>query len=465
MESPAALGLTALRTRLAQKTPWIAGPGAANFSGALADARQCMQSAKAAGALTAGPVVVAETTPSAFLAATLAAVERGEPVALASPRWGEREGAQAAAQLRPGLWFGTKMTAWPEAKLETVFDAARWRGAILIPTGGTGGRVRWAIHSWSTLASAARALDVFLGGGPFTHVSTLPVWHVSGLMPAVRALETGGTLWLDEWKTLETGTPPATPPARAIISLVPTQLQRLLSQSAVMAWLRECRAILLGGAAAPAALLDAARSARLPVALAYGMTETAAVVAAQTPADFLAGEPPSVSTLPHARVWIADDTGEPSLPEKPGRVMLEADSLFHGYFPESRTTDSFAAEDDGVLDRQGRLQLLGRRDRVIITGGEKVNPQEVEAALRASGLVEEVLIVGEKHPAWGQQVVALFTGAPRTDQELHAALATQLAPPARPKRWLHVSHLPLDERGKIDAAALAAILQSPNRAV
>jgi len=455
MEPPSDSGLTALRVRLAQPSSWLNGPGAAGFAAHLEMAQRRLRESHA----ETGPMVVAEETPAAFLAATLAAIEGGQPVALARPHWGAAERAQAAGQLRPGLWFGPDTAAWPHVYPTFNYEAAAWRGTILIPTGGTGGRVRWAIHEWSTLAAAARALDAFFGGGPFTHVSTLPPWHVSGLMPAVRAIETGGRLWLEAWKSLEAGTPPATEPERAIISLVPMQLLRLLERPALVEWLRATRAILLGGAAPTPALLTRARDLRLPVALAYGLTETAAVVAAQSPADFLAGEPVCVTPLAHARGWVADEAGEPGLPGTTGRVWLECDSLFHGYFPTRRAPGPFATDDEGELDRQGRLRLLGRRDRLINTGGEKVDPRLVEEAIRATGLVEDVMVTGVPDAEWGERVTALYTGATQTTAVLRAVLTGRLLSSAIPKTWIHAARLPLDERGKTDRAALETLLR------
>jgi O-succinylbenzoic acid--CoA ligase len=460
MEPTSPFGLAALQTHLAQPDSWLGGPNATGFATHLAAARAHLREAESTDALAAGPVVVAEEQPAPFLAAAFAALARGLPVALARPHWGAAERAQAAAQLRPGLWFGPASAAWPAVYPQINYNPAAWPGAILVPTGGTGGRVRWALHDWTTLAAAARALDAFLGDGPFTHVSTLPPWHVSGLLPAVRALETSGRLWLDAWKSLEAGAPPATAPERAIISLVPTQLLRLLDQPTVVEWLRASRAILLGGAAPSSTLLKQARDLRLPVALAYGLTETAAVVAAQLPADFLAGQPPCVTPLPHAHLWIADDSREPQLPDTPGRICIEADSLFLGYYPNRREPDPFATDDEGQLDRQGRLSVLGRRDRLIITGGEKVDPRLVEDAVRAAGLVDNVFVAGAPDPDWGERVVAIYTGIPRAATDLRAALEGRLAPSALPKSWIHAEHLPLDERGKPDHAALAALLHA-----
>jgi o-succinylbenzoate---CoA ligase len=414
-----------LRKALVNPASWLAGPGAKGFATELK--RTSSQLQKFATSNGRGPVVIAQTEPAVYLASTLLTIEKQRPVVLANPRWGEVERAQAALQIKPGLWLGKKEGRWPNRKPAVDFDAASWPGAIFIPTGGTGGRVRWAVHDWATLASAARALADFLDAVACTHVSTLPPWHVSGLMPAVRAIETGGRLWLENWKTLEAGAPPLVAPERAIISLVPTQLQRLLKHRAVMDWLRHTRALLLGGAAASAALLAQARRQRLPIALAYGLTETAAVVAAQTPDDFLAGRAPRFTPLPHAKIKTGAE----------GRVLIQAQSLFAGYYPVHRRLGFFATEDLGTLDGQGRLTLGGRVDRIIVTGGEKVDPAAVEKQIRTLGLVKEVRVIGLPDAEWGERVTAIYSGRVHSARALNASLQGKLAPWAMPKAWIH----------------------------
>ncbi len=385
--------------------------------------------------------MVAETNPAVYLATVLAAVELDLPVVLANPEWGMAERWQAAAQLTPGLWLGSKAVRWPAIKASCRFEAKRWRGAILIPTGGTGGRVRWAVHSWATLQYAARAWDEFMETEKSVHVSTLPPWHVSGLMPMVRAIETGGTLWLERWKALEAGQPPKVTPQRAVISLVPTQLQRLLRHRQVVRWLAQCHAVMLGGAAPSAALLERARKLRLPIALAYGMTETAAMVAGQRPRDFLAGLPACVTPLPHAKIWVGGEAGQPLRAGKQGRVWIQAQSLFHGYYPARQPQDSWATEDWGVMSRDG-LCLRGRSDGVIITGGEKVHPREVEQQILATGLVADVRVIGLPDAVWGERVVALYTGKRQQYKKLRTALAGRLARHALPKTWQWTEKLP-----------------------
>jgi len=427
MEPARLSDLTAVHRALAAPAEWLGGPGARGFSVASEDFLKKIQKEK-----PILPIVVAQKEPAAYLAGVLSAVEQMLPVVLANPYWGEVERAQAATQIEPGLWFGKNTNPWPRVKPEEAFNPKKWSGTILIPTGGSGGRVRWAVQQWSALAAAAHALADFLEAEGCIHVSSLPPWHVSGLMPAVRAIETGGKLWLIKWKSLENGVTPKVEPERAIVSFVPTQLQRLLPQKKLVGWLKNTRAILLGGAAPPAGLLDEARRLRLPITLAYGMTETAAVVALQHPKDFLAGKPVYATPLPHAKISLG----------KNGRIFIRAKSLFAGYYPVARKPGIFATEDFGKMDGRGSIAPLGRLDRVINTGGEKVNPANVENQIRATGLVKNVRVVGLPDAEWGEKVVAIYTGGKIPEAKLRKALKRRVARHAIPKMWLQVKVLP-----------------------
>src|SRR5690606_29790730 len=136
-----------------------------------------------------------------------------------------------------------------------------------------------------------------------------------------------------------------------------------------------------------------------------------------------------------------------------GEIRIGGASLFRGYFPERREAEEdFATEDLGEFDARGHLHVLGRRDATIITGGEKVNPREVEEALRATGEFEDVAVIGVPDAEWGAVVVACYpAGGGRTPnvQAVERALGAKLAGFKRPKRYVAIAEWPRDERGKL----------------
>src|ERR1051326_5185908 len=125
-------------------------------------------------------------------------------------------------------------------------------------------------------------------------------------MSRVRCVATAGSHVAWSWKQLEAGERPALDRAQDgwVISLVPTQLQRLLANPDTVRWLKNFRMIFIGGGPLWPELADAAAAAELPLSLTYGMTETAAMVTALLPKEFLAGVRSSGPALPHARVGL-----------------------------------------------------------------------------------------------------------------------------------------------------------------
>jgi O-succinylbenzoic acid--CoA ligase len=371
----------------------------------------------------------------AVLRATQCTEERGEFVFLRDPK-------QAAAH-RAVVDVGVSVGGNPQSEV-----AGGWLG---IATGGTSGGVKYARHDEATLGAAVQGLQAHFGLGRVNAIDVLPPYHVSGFMARVRAAATGGEHVAWTWKRLEAGERPRLPKREDgwVVSLVPTQLQRLIALPAAVEWLRELRIIFLGGGPIWPELADRAADAGLPLALTYGMTETAAMVAALRPEEFLAGARTCGAALPHARL-----TTDPE-----GVVCVTGASVFRGYWPEWRETREFATEDLGSLDAQGHLRVDGRRDAVIITGGKKVHPEEVEAALRTNGDFSDVAVVGVPDAEWGEIVVACFPAGAGAGAD-HGCAAAGLAPFQRPKRYLAVEEWPRNAQGKINRAGLRALAKA-----
>lgn len=138
-------------------------------------------------------VAIFHSDAQAYLQEVLQAHDAGLPVFLGNPRWAEAERAEAARQLPRGTIV--KGIDLEPRGLGTCDWPLNWRGRLMIPTGGSGGKVKFVIHSRETLQAAAFGLrDALVARGlsPKLHgVTCTPPWHVSGLMPAIRARATG----------------------------------------------------------------------------------------------------------------------------------------------------------------------------------------------------------------------------------------------------------------------------------
>ncbi len=318
--------------------------------------------------------------------------------------------------------------------------------AVVLPTSGSTGIPKGAELPASALLASARASLARLGAGPRSRwLCCLPTHHISGLGVLVRSLVSGTTprvsTRLDPGEVAR-----ATAGGCGYVSLVPTQLVRLLEAGAPV---ERFQAILLGGAAAPPALLDQARAAGARVVTTYGMSETCGGCV--------------YDGVPLDGVVVASGTD--------GRVRISGPVLFSGYRLAPELTNAvladgwFTTSDLGGLGADGRLAVRGRADDVINSGGEKVVAGEVEAALRRCPGVRDVVVLGVADPDWGERVTALIVPAdpanPPGLELLREQLRDRLPRYAAPRAVVHLAEIPLLASGKPDRQLLRVVAADP----
>ncbi|AFY29936.1 acyl-CoA synthetase (AMP-forming)/AMP-acid ligase II [Cyanobium gracile PCC 6307] len=334
---------------------------------------------------------------------------------------------------------------------EELADLARFGAAVVVGSGGSSGGRHWCLQPLAHLQASADATAAWLEGlglepASCLHLDPLPLHHVSGLLPLVRARRWGG-----EWRWLAPTLlrrpeflPEACPLPRGrpvLLSLVPTQLARLMASPAATAWLAGCALIWVGGAGLPAPLAAAARRAGLPLAPCYGATETAAMVCALPPQRFLAGVPGCGAPLPDVVLRLDGASG--AVEVRCGR--LSPGRLVAGRLqPLPLQPDGWWRSGDGGRIGPEGLELLGRLDGALHSGGETVFPERLEERLQAEAAERgagpaAVLLLARSDAEWGERLVALVR--PRLKEE-GAELLGQLQaitaawPPAeRPRSW------------------------------
>jgi O-succinylbenzoic acid--CoA ligase len=313
-------------------------------------------------------------------------------------------------------------------------EATAIEGKILIASGGTSGNPKYAIHTWETLSSAVISLVGEIGSG-IQSCGVLPMHHVSGFMPIVRAVLSRGKFIQSDPKSL------VQDPTNLCLSLVPTQLKRFLNDPKMVSKLRDFRMIFVGGAKVEESLLEESARLELPLAPCYGMTETAAMVTMLPPEEFLNGKRGCGPPLPGVEIL----SGEKD------QILISTKSLAEGYAGMNRRiSDPFETQDSGFFDENGSLQITGRLDRIIITGGENVDPVEIEDLIKELAQVEDAMVVGISDEEWGQKVIAFVQAKARGVEPIQSKLKKCLPGYKIPKEILFVQELPLDERGKVD---------------
>ena len=342
----------------------------------------------------------------------------------------------------------------------------------IVFTSGTTGRPKGAMitytnHFWSAVGSAFK-----LGVQPDDRwLVCLPLYHVGGQAILFRSCLYGTTAVVHDGFDVDAVMNSLATKRITLVSLVPTMLERLLRGGLSRAMAPALRLILLGGAAAPPALLAAAHAADLPVAVTYGLTEAASQVATAQP-DEARRKPGSAGrSLLFSSIQIEDPHGR--LPAgEPGEIVVTGPTVMAGYYNDPADTDVTLRDgrlhtgDVGYLDEDGDLWILDRRDDLIVSGGENVYPAEVEQVLREYPGVAAACVVGLPHPEWGQQVAAVVVpvhGNVVTESELRAFTRARLAGYKQPRALVFADELPLTASGKVRrrnvAEQLAAMLE------
>jgi fatty-acyl-CoA synthase len=188
----------------------------------------------------------------------------------------------------------------------------------------------------------------------------------------------------------------------------------------------------------------------------YGSTEVA-YAAIATP-DELAEDPHTAGKPPHGvRLRLVDEHGTEVPAGTPGRIFAGSGLAFHGYTDGSdkaRLDGLVATGDLGVIDRHGRLRVLGRDDDMVVIGGENVYPNQVEDCLARHPRVQEVAVTSVEDPVFGARLVAHVVGQ-ATAEELQELVRTQLARFAVPREFRFLDQLPRNATGKVLKRELA----------
>lgn len=305
------------------------------------------------------------------------------------------------------------------------------RGVLCLATAGSTGPPKLVELGESALQTSARLTAERLDAGGARWLCCLPLDHVAGVMTVVRS-----RLFGVEPVVLPSFDPAEVAAADAdAVSLVPTMLERLLAHGADLGrW----RWILLGGAAVLPSLLERARAAGGRVVRTYGMTETCGGVVYD-------GEP-----LPGVEVRV----------EAGGTVALRTPTIMEGYRGGRTPLEDgwFPTGDLGEWDGT-QLRVLGRADETIVTGGENVSPDEVEALLASHPAVAEVAVAGRPDPEWGERVVAFVVPAPGSApdlEDLRAHVKAQAGAYKAPRELVLVERLPRLPSGKVARASLSS---------
>lgn len=293
------------------------------------------------------------------------------------------------------------------------------RPASIIHTSASSGKPKAAMHSLSNHWHSAMGSAENLPFGPGDcWLLSLPLYHTGGYAMLFKCLLGGGALATAGASTPLEAVLPSFPVTH--LSLVPTQLYRLLRSANGEELLKRLKVILLGGSAASQALLQEAIDAGLSICLTYGSTEMGSQVSTSC-GPIASPTRDSGNVLPFREVSISPE----------GEILVKGPCLFMGYLQGSRLNTArdakgwFHTGDVGTMSENGTLTVLGRRDNMFISGGENIHPEEIEDALTAIEGIEEALVVPVADKEYGMRPMAWIrvSGRCTTDDDALTSMA------------------------------------------
>ena len=401
-------------------------------------------------------VLIIEENNFNFIAAFLASIEAKCNIFLANNQWEEEEWKQVFNLVTPDIIVGNiknyeylinKENKNKKQNRNIEID----QSLIMIATGGTSGKIKFAIHTWETLNHSVKGFSRYFDVKSINSCCLLPLYHVSGLIQLMRSFITGGKLNFIAYSKLKKNDFPFFNQDNYFISLVPTQLQYLLLKNPQ--WLSGFKTILIGGAKPWTSLLNLARSYQLNLAIVYGMTETASNVVALKTEDFLQGHKSNGQVLNHSKIIIQNEDKKSLDINQTGIISIKSKSLCLGYYPNLFENNKYFVTDDiGYLDDNNYLYIVGRNSHKIITGGENVNPHEIENIILSTNLVKDICIIGIVDKKWGEAVTAIYVPINNHISEsiIKDVLKSKLASFKHPKYWFPVEDIPRNLQGKIN---------------
>lgn len=346
----------------------------------------------------------------------------------------------------------------------TITDAANIEGsvpgadetALILYTSGTTGRAKGVMLSYSNLLHSAYSADEMIKHIPADRwLASLPFYHIGGISIPVRAFLFGASIVLpDSLKAedIEVSLEKFNPTLASFVSTTLKQL--LLSNVAPNPGLR---LVLLGGGPIEDELAIKATEKGWIIAKVYGATETSSLVTSVNINQNPEKSPSAGKPLASNRIYIVDENNNRLAANKSGEVVVSGNSVMKGYWKETALSElklksnMYYSGDLGFLDQDGYLYIESRRTDLIVTGGENVNPLEVETALLKFTDIKEVCVFPLSDKKWGQTVAALIVQGSRllNVKSLKECLKDNLSPFKIPKKIFYTDKLPRTSLGKI----------------
>lgn len=326
--------------------------------------------------------------------------------------------------------------------------------ALILFTSGSTNKPKAVMHTFRSLYSSAEIIDSkILFESNELWLASLPFYRIGGFQIILRSLLSGGTLCIPNSVRSEDVIEAIKFYKPQYLSFVNATLKRFIESDIDLH--DKLKAIFAGGGPIESDFLIRAYDKKLPVYKVYGSTETGSMISMFEPTDKIEKLNSAGRPLPNVQVKIYDD-----------EVLVKSPTLFNDYYKnhfltKDRLKDKwFNTGDVGFIDKDGFLFIEGRIDNFIISGGEKIDPHEIETELLKYDSINEAVVFGVDDKKWGEKVCAVFTSNKEIQiEKILENLKARLIAYKIPKVIKQINHIPVDEMGKINLSEIKKLFQ------
>ncbi len=353
-------------------------------------------------------------------------------------------------------------------KFEEDIEFSVENTAVIIFTSGSTGMPKGVELSFNNLIQSAMTGDkIFKHRQNDRWLASLPFYHVGGFSIITRCFIYGAALIIPDSLEIESLKDSIENLQPTLASFVTTQLKRLIECGCKPN--KEIRHILLGGGFMDPSLVGTAINEGWNVSKSYGTSETASFVTALTADEFKLKPHSAGKAIPPNEILIVDENRNPLTSMQLGEVVVKAQSVSKGYIGNKEESvkkfkkDIFYSGDYGYLDTEGYLFIEARRNDLIVSGGENINPFEIEKEILSHQNIEEVCVFGMKDEEWGQAVAAAIVTKDKSVislNELKDFLKNKLPGYKHPKKIFILEMLPKTEIGKVQKEKVRELINN-----
>ena len=340
--------------------------------------------------------------------------------------------------------------------------------AVIIHTSGSSGKPKGVETTNNNLyQSYLSETSKFNYSNNDRFLASLPFYHIGGFAIINRALLSGGTLVLpkslkqdDIVESMQKDNP-------TIISFVPTMLKRLIETD--ISPNENLRHLFLGGGPSDGNLIHSALKNNWPIVKVYGSSETTAMVTACSGKELETYPASAGKPLENVELKILDESNNSTDKNVVGEIAIKSPTIAKGYLNDKSTWNNrinegfYLTGDYGYLDDESKLFVVARRTDLIVSGGENIDPREIEMMINRHSKVYESFVFPFKDVEWGQVPIAIIVLNKNTDldkDEILNYLKPKIASFKIPKRILLVDEIPKSELGKVNIEAVIILFKN-----